>query len=137
MKAYQTNTQKLSGTDFHEVRCQAFDIYTEIKKRTKRRPYIKSAYFNKSKIFLELYWKHLYDQRNWRDRMRRLRYFPCAIELIRNTRFEPASKENPNRRSEILHRFAGITKDHDVFYIQIKEDKNKDQKFLMSIFPAK
>ena len=137
MKAYLTKTKKLGGTNFREVRRQAFSVYTKIKKRTKRRAYIRSAYFSKDKIFLQLYWQHLYDQRNWHDRMRRLKYFPCAIELIRNTRFEPTTKENPNRRSEILHRFSGITKDQDLFYVQIKEHKRTGQKFLISIFPAK
>lgn len=39
------------------------------------------------------------------------------------SRFEPKSKENPNRRSEIIHRFGGITKDKELLYVQIKEDK--------------
>lgn len=137
MKAYPVKSTPLSGTDFHEIRRQAFGLYNEIRKKSKRRPYVRSAFFNKEKIFLEIYWQHLYDQRNWHDRMRRLRYYPCAIELIQKSRFEPTSKENPNKSSEILHRFAGITKDQDLFYVQIKEDKNTSQKFLISIFPHK
>lgn len=137
MKAYPVKIQKLSGTDFHEVRNQALNIYKRFKNKTKRRTYIRSAYFNKSKVFIEIYWHHLYEQGNWHDRMRRLKYLPCAIELIQKSRFEPSSKENPNKSSEILHRFVGITKDHDIFYVQIKEDKHTSQKFLISIFPAK
>lgn len=135
MRAYPVKSSPLHGTDFHEIRRQAFGLYDEIKHKSKRRPYVRSAFFNKEKIFLDIYWQHLYDQRNWHDRMRRLRFYPCAIELIQKSRFEPTSKENPNRRSEIFHRFMGITKNQDVFYVQIKEDKNSRQKFFMSVFP--
>lgn len=67
--------------------------------------------------------------------MRRLKYFPCAIELIQKSRFEPESKENPNKRTEILHRFTGVTKENDIFFVQIKEDKRTGQKWLISVFP--
>jgi len=135
MKSYRTKTKKLSGSDFHEVHRRALNLYKEIKKKTKRRPYIRSAYFKKDKIFLELFWQHLFDKPNWRDRTRRLKYFPCAIELIRKSGFEPESKENPNKRTEILHRFGGVTKENDMFFAQIKEDKRTGQKFLISVFP--
>lgn len=135
MKAYQTKIKKLSGTDFREVHEQALVVYSRIKRRTKRRPYVRSAYFNKDKIFLELFWLHLFDKANWRDRARRLKYFPSAIELIQNTRFDPISKENPNKRNEILHRFAGLTKDKELFFVQIKLEKRNGKKWLMSVFP--
>lgn len=135
MKAYPAKSPPISGTDFHEIRRQAFGLYEEIRCRSKRRPYVRSAFFNKEKIFLDIYWQHLYDQRNWHDRMRRLRYYSCALELIQHSRFEPTSKENPNKRSEILYRFMGITKNQEVFYVQIKKDINTGQKFFMSVFP--
>ncbi|KKT71974.1 MAG: hypothetical protein UW66_C0017G0012, partial [Candidatus Moranbacteria bacterium GW2011_GWF1_44_4] len=68
MRVYQTKAKKLSGTDFQEVNRKAHEIYTQIKKKSKRRPYVRSAYFRKEKIFLELFWKHLYGKENWRDR---------------------------------------------------------------------
>lgn len=135
MKSYQTKTKKLTGSDFHEVHQKASNLYKEIKKKTKRRPHIRSAYFKKDKIFLELFWQHLFDKPNWKDRTRRLKYFPCAIELIQKSKFEPESKENPNKRIEILHRFGGVTRENDMFFVQIKEDKRTGQKFLISIFP--
>ena len=135
MQAYQTKIRKLTGTDFREVHQKAFDFYRQLKRKTKRRPYIRSAFFQKQKIFLELFWHHLFEKKNWRDRVRRLKYFPCAIELIQHSRFEPASKENPNKPSEILHRFAGRTKDGDLFFVQIKENKRTSQKWLISVFP--
>ncbi len=135
MKSYQTKSSKLSGSDFYEVNQKASVLYKSIKKRTKRRAYIRSAYFKKDKIFIDLFWQHLFDKVNWRDRVRRLKYFPCAIELIRYSNFEPESKENPNKKMEILHRFGGITKEKDMFFVQVKENKRTGQKFLISIFP--
>jgi len=135
MKVYQVKVKKLSGTDYREIHSQALVIYKQIKSRTKRRPYMRSAYFKKDKIFLDYFWQHLW-QKNWRDRVRRLKYYPCALDMIRSSRVEPISKQNPNKPVEILHRFAGITKNKELFFIQIKEDRRTDQKSLISIFPA-
>lgn len=135
MGFYQTKTKRLSGTDYHEVHSQAFNLYKEIKRKTKRRPYVRSAYFNKSKIFLETYWHHLYEKENFKDKVRRMKYFPGAIELIQKSKVEPSSKENPNKQREILHRFTGATKDKEIFFVQIREDKKTGQKWLMSVFP--
>lgn len=135
MKAYQTKSIKLSGTNFHEVRKKAFGLYQQEKKRTKRKPYVRSAYFKKDKIFLDLFWNHLYEKKNFGDLMRRMKFYPCALELIRHSNLEPTSKENPNRKSEILHRFAGITPDKEFFFVQIKENKRSGNKWLMSVFP--
>lgn len=136
MQVYNTRVRKFTGTDFHEVHQKAWSLYIGIRKRTKRRTYVRSAFFNKNKIFLDLFWQHLFRKGNWRDRVRRMKYFGCAIELIEKSRFGPRSKENPNKSSEILHRFYGISADHELFCIQIKEDKKRDQKFLISVFPV-
>lgn len=67
--------------------------------------------------------------------MRRLKCFPAALELIEKTRITPISKDNPNQRDEILHRFYGRTKEGDAFMVQIKEFKRTGQKYLISVFP--
>lgn len=135
MQYYQTKAGKISGTNFKEVHQKAFDIYLEIRKKTKRRPYIRSTYFRKEKVFLNLYWEHLLSQDNWRDRLRRIKYFIAALELMKNTTLEPTSKENPNKLGETFHRFSGKTRDGEIFFVQIKEYKKKKQKYLISIFP--
>lgn len=135
MQVYKTKTKRLAGSNFHEVRQKAYGLYEQINKKTKRRPHIRSAYFNKNKVFLETFWAHLFQKENWHDRVRRMKYFPAAVELLRNTRFHPISKENPNKPTEILHRFAGVTADDHLFYVQVKENKRKNQKWLMSAFP--
>lgn len=134
MKLYKTKVGKLTGKDYPDLYKKAFNIYKQIKQRTKRKPYIRSVYFRKDKIFLELFWQHLH-QKNWRDRKRRIRYYPCAIELIRHSHINSISTDNPNNPSEILHKFSGITPDKNIFYVQIRENKRNNQKHLMSIFP--
>lgn len=134
-RAYQTKTSKLSGTNFSEVYHKAFSLYRQIKKRTKRRPYIRSKYFKKDKIFLTLYWHHLHEKFNHRDKIRRVKYFPCALELIQNTMFEPDTKENVDEKGVLLHRFTGISPEKEIFFVQIKQDKRTAQKYFMSVFP--
>jgi hypothetical protein len=136
IQVYQTKAKRLSGTNYAEVYKKAFNIYLKIKKQSKRRTYIRSAYFNKEKIFLSLFWHHLGDK-HYKDRIRRIKYFPCAIDLIYNSRFSPFSKENSIKKSKILHRFIGMTKEKEIFYVQIKENKNTRQKYLISVFPGK
>ncbi len=135
MQYYQTRAEKISGTSYKEVYKKALGIYKQIRRKTKRRSYIRSAYFEKNKIFLALFWQHLEDHFNQNDKVRRLKFFACGLELIQNSRYEPTSKENPNKPSEILHRFIGITRNKEIFKVQIKEDKRSGEKFLISIFP--
>jgi hypothetical protein len=137
MQAYKTKSAVLPGTDFCEVRKKAFSVYLKIKSKSKRRTYLRSAYFKKDKVFLPLFWQHLWDKGKWEDRMSRLKFYVAALELIKESRFAPKSKENPNRSDEILHRFTGITKENFVFYVQIKEDKKSGRKDFISVFPEK
>mgnify|MGYP001563858754 CR=1 FL=1 len=89
---------------------------------------------HKEKVFLQLFWNHLHEKLNFRDKTRRIKLFPCALELIQFSRFDPESKENVNRRSELLHRFFGKTKDGKLFFVQIKEEKRSGEKWLVSVF---
>lgn len=135
MIVYQTKKEKLTGTSFKEPWRKAQIVYSSIKRRTKRKPYIRSVYFRRQKIFFDLFWVHL-AQKAHSVRVKRLRFFPCAFDLIRNCRNKPVSKINPNKRTEILHRFAGMTRDKELFFVQIKEEIKTDRKYLMSIFPG-
>ena len=134
MQYYKTRARKLPGTHWPRLLKTALGIYKEITSKTKRRPYVRSAYFDKQKVFLGLFWQHLHEK-NLRDKARRVAFFPCAMELIQKTRQEPTSKENPNRKGEIVHRFAGSTPDNEIFFVQIKEDRRTNQKWFMSVFP--
>ncbi len=136
MQIYKTKVKKFHGTHFHIVHRQAFGLYTEIKKKTKRRTYIRSAYFEKDKIFLDLFWHHLFEKSNWRDRVRRMRYFGCAVELIQSSRFKPNTTLDPNKSTERLYRFYGTSAENELFCVQIKENLKKKQKFLISVYPT-
>ncbi len=135
VKAYKTKSKKLAGSNYAEVHKKAYAVYTKIKRRSKRRAYIRSAYFRKDKIFLGVFWHHLNDKFNHKEKIQRLKLYPCALELIRNSSFDPESKENVDKKSEILHRFSGLTPKNEIFFVQIKENKRNGQKFLISVFP--
>ena len=134
MEIYTTKSNAVKGTNYKEISKKAFLFYNQIRRKTKRRPYVRSAYFKKDKIFIGLFWSHLEEKNIW-DRTRRIKYFECGIELVCHSFNEPSSKENPNKPSEILHRFAGKTKNGNLFFVQIKEIKRSGEKWLVSIFP--
>ena len=136
MIPYKTKSGKLHGTNFKEVNKHAHLVYKIIRKATKRKPYIRSAYFNKQKVFFDYFWIHL-QQKHEPERFRRLKYFEAGIELVKSSRNHPESMQNPNKKSEMLHRFTGITRDGEIFYVQIKDQKKSNKKELLSIFPKK
>ncbi len=127
-------SNKLSGNTFKEVESKALLTFKEIKAKTKRTPYIRSKYYKNEKIFLNIFWSHLY-QKHEKDRIRRLKFFNCAIELIQSTSKKPTTKPNPNKKNELLHRFGGKTKENQLFLIQIKENRSTKRKDLISIIP--
>jgi len=132
MIPYQAKSRKVSGSSYGEVLRNAFAVFDEIKKKTKRRPYVRSAYFKKEKIFLDYFREHLF-QKSPKERMARLKYFKAAVELVKNSKNDPAVKDNPNKRGEVLHKFAGLTAEKELFFVQIKEDK-RGRKYMMSCF---
>ncbi len=134
MQYFRTKADTISGTDYSEVQHKARSAYLVIKKRTKRRTYIRSAYFRKDKVFLDIFWQHLH-QKNWRDRIRRLKLYLAALDLIQHSKTDPVSVQNPNVSSEILHRFRGVTPKGIQFIVQIKEHKRTNEKSFLSVFP--
>jgi hypothetical protein len=135
MKVYKTKTNKISGSSYKETNKKARAIYNTIKSKSKRQPYIRSAYFDKEKIFIDLFWIHLWEKANFRDKIRRLRLFDCAIELIQESRYGPTSKKDIENKNIILHRFAGIVED-ELFFVQIKESLKSGRKDFVSVFPV-
>lgn len=133
MQTYRTKVTKLWSTRYSDLIKEARQIYHRIERQTRRRPYVRSAYFRKEKVFLESFWQHL-NQKLPSDRRRRLKYFPCGLDLIRKSRIAPTTKPNPNKRGEKLHRFAGQTPEGEVFYVQIRENTRSGHKYLMSIY---
>lgn len=135
MKVHKVKTAVYPGTAYEEVYPPARKLYNQIKAQTKRQPYVRSAYFKKEKVFIELFWIHL-NQKNRKERNKRLKYYACGIELLRSTRQQPITKKNPNKSNESMHRFAGLAPNGDLFYIQVKENRRTKRKDFMSVFPA-
>lgn len=135
MDYYQSKTKRISGSRDSDIVKEARLLYRQIEKRSKRRAYIRSVYFHKEKVFFDNFWIHL-SRKSFNERARRLRFLPCAIELIEKSHFQPISKIITHGGNAVLYRFCGKTNDQ-LFYVQIKEDRKREQKFLMSVFPAK
>lgn len=137
MRVYKSKLGLVPGTSYAEVIKAVRHEYHTIQKRTPRRqPYIRSRYFKKDKIFINQYFDHL-NQKNAADRLRRLKFFSSAIDVIRNCPIAPISMQNPSKADETLHRYAAVTKDGIQFAVQIRENKVTKRKDLMSAFPTK
>jgi len=134
MEIYKSNKQKIAGTSFSEVNKTAKAIFNRAKARTRRTPYLRSRYFKKEKVFLNLFWNHLY-KKNKRDRVRRLKFYDCALDLIVNSHHNPETRDNFEKKDELLHRFYGVSKNGEKFVVQIKENKRTKRKDLMSVYP--
>ena len=52
MIPHHTKIGILTGTSYGEVMRHARAVYEPIRKRTKRKPYARSAYFKKQKVFI-------------------------------------------------------------------------------------
>jgi hypothetical protein len=133
-KYFQVKNCKIAGTSYSEIYKKAWQIYLSEKQKSKRRPYIRSAYFKKDKIFLNIFWSHLKEKRKI-DRERRIRFYKCALELLKNNRTDPAIFNSNNTHGK-LYRFKGMVNNNEIFFVQVKEN-NRGNKFLISIFPEK
>lgn len=134
MKEYKTKEKIISGTSFTEINRVAKTIFRKITAKTKRTPYVRSKYFNKEKIFLTIFWRHLYEKSE-KDRVRRLRYYHCAIDTLINSNIDPETRENFAKKDELLHRFYGVTKNKEQFVAQVKENKRTKRKDFISVYP--
>ena len=129
LNCYQCKSGLLPGHNYATIIKIARKIFNRVAAQTKRRPYIRSAYFKGEKIFLDNFWPHLM-HKNPRDRLRRLQFLQGGFELIQNSRKPPISVKEEKGE---FYRFAGLCSGR-LFYIQIKEDLKRKQKFLMSMF---
>lgn len=133
MILYQTKVSRLTGSNDRDIHKKVRKLFNQIEKRTKRKPYIRSPYFKKQKVFFDFFWIHL-NQKGNTERINRLKYLGCAIDLIANSRNKPSSRVNPNKKHEMLYRFGGTTKEKELFFVQIKEDIKKKKLYFMSVF---
>ena len=132
-EVYKSRFYRLKGSSDMEVERKAKNYYNEIDKRTRhRQTFVRSAFFNKEKVFLKTFWDHIYSKTP-KERERRLRYYICSIDLITNTKTNPTEKQVGQ---DIFYRFYGLSKDNGNFIVQIRKNR-KNQKFHMSVFPPR
>lgn len=131
ISVYRCKSGLLPGHNYETVVKVTWEILHEIARKTKRRPYVRSAYFKNEKIFLDNFWPHI-KQKTPKERYRRLRLLNCALELIKKSKVEPVHRLQLS--DENLYRFVGKT-GNLLFAVQIKEDLKRKQKFFMSVFP--
>jgi hypothetical protein len=53
MDTYETKEKIIGGTSYAEIYKEANLIYKHIESKSKRKPYIRSKYFNNEKVFLD------------------------------------------------------------------------------------
>ena len=119
MNSFISTKSKITGSNYKEVFKKATIIFDSIVRKSKRKPYIRSAYFLKQKIFINLFWVHLFDK-SFLIRTLRLKYLTAGFELVEKSRIPPSSRDNPNNENEILHRFEGITRDKFQFFSDLE-----------------
>jgi hypothetical protein len=136
MKQYKSKALLLSGTSYEEVSKVVRREHVKIEKLTKRQPYVRSTYFNKDKVFISLFWTHIM-QKHLKVRVKRLKLYNAAIDLLRNSRCDPETIFKKDDPSTLLHRFYGVTKDGIEFCVQVKQNKRTGRKDFMSVFDRK
>lgn len=136
MGIYKCKAGLLPGTSYEEVQSVARKEHRKVIAITKRQPYVKSAYFNKSKIFLSTFWTHTM-QKSRKVKTERLKLYSAAIDLMRNSHHEPVTIIDSNSPSVLLHRFYGKTKEGVEFCVQIKQNKRTGRLDFMSAFKRK
>ena len=137
MNAYKSKYNELPGSDKDEVMKLARREYHAIQRLSPRRiPYVKSKYFTKDKIFINNFWEHL-NQKSPKERVRRLKLYHCAIDLLRNSTLTPETIFTHTNMDINLHRFYGQSKSGNYFCVQVQENKRNNRKEFISVFPVK
>lgn len=97
--------------------------------------HISVRHISKNKRYFLIISGNIYSKKSPKERIRRLKYFAAALDVIRKSKNHPISEENRHKKGEMLHRFVGLTKERELFYVQIKEEKRSSRKYFMSCFP--
>lgn len=132
LRPYQVASMPLRGSSYREVYKKLSRDFSELCTISSRGIQIRSAYFDNQVIQFDTFREKL-SKKSFPIRAKRFRLLPCAIELIRNSRFEPFTRRNPNTTFELLHRFAGITINGICFFVQLAENIKSGRKYFMSV----
>lgn len=135
MNYYQTKASLLAGSNYKEIHRNYEKYFRALQSKSKRQPYVRSAYFLKQKIFLNLFWLHIFDKTH-NVRAIRLKYLPSAIEVLESSRNDPVTIQNVEAKAELFHRFYGLTREKQKFVVQVKQIKRTGKLYLMSVYPV-
>ncbi len=137
-KVFKSKASSISGSSYNEVIGRVRKEEDKIRRLTMRRPYVRSSYFvegkNKSKVFIENFLPHIM-QKGRKTRVKRLKLYNGAIDLLRNSRHEPEVILKSDLPAHILYKFHGVTKDGVQFCVQVKQHKRTGRKDFMSVYP--
>lgn len=132
MYYFKSRYRSLPGTSSSELVAYAREEFHKIQRRNpRRRPYVRSKYFRNQKIFLSVFWDHL-AQKRLIDRTRRLKFYTCALDLIR---YSAEAPDALMERGEVLYKFYGMDADKNKFCVQIKMNVRSGRKDFMSVYP--
>ncbi|MDR0980106.1 MAG: hypothetical protein LBM12_03090 [Candidatus Nomurabacteria bacterium] len=135
MKFYQSKCSLLPGTSYDEVLLLARAAYKQFSTKTRRTPYLNAKYkgYKTPKIFLDLFWTHIF-QKKPRERFERLKLYSCALDTLRNTQTPPEAQKSFDKDIR-LYRIYGVSRNGKKFCVQIKEELKTGRKYFMSVFP--
>ncbi|MDR2672188.1 MAG: hypothetical protein LBC35_02620 [Coriobacteriales bacterium] len=132
MEFFKSRHTNLSGSNDRELYHKARAIQQAMTAGSRRRPYVRSKFFNRQKVFLDIFWTHLF-AKNPGERRRRIALFACVVDLVQNTTYQPEIYVRGNER---FYRFFGVSKNGVRFAVQIKQDRKKAL-YLLSVFQCK
>jgi hypothetical protein len=135
MKFYQSKQSLLPGSGYDEILLTARKVYKRICVKTRRIPYVNSKYkgFRTPKIFLDLFWTHIF-QKHQKERRIRLKFYACAIDTLHYSTIEPELQKSFDPAIR-FYRLYGVSREGHKFCIQIKEELKTGRKYFMSVFP--
>ena len=137
MQYFQSKYGFVRGSSRDEIIKHARKLYHEVQKQSPRRvPYVRSKYFMGRKVFISNFWEHL-KQMRIEEQTSRLKYYQCALELLRDTTLAPTTIYGTDRPNDGLHRFYGKTISGKHFCVQVKHSKRTGRLDFMSVFPTK
>lgn len=137
MQHFQSKYNFVPGSSRDELIKATRRIYHAIQKRNSRRlAHVRSKYFAGNKVFINNFWDHLKQMRA-EEQTSRLKYYHCALDLLRNTTLSPRTIYKKDSPDDAFHRFYGKTLAGKHFCVQVKQSKRTGRLDFMSVFPTK
>lgn len=131
---YKCKISAFYSSSYARVKKQAKNFFNSKTAHSRRSAYVRAPAWKKQKVFLGVFWSHLFDKKP-AERMVRLRLLPCALEVLENSTYPFVTKTEPGNPNIFLHRLYGQTPAGQVFALQVKEYSNKQKLYFVSCFP--